>query len=158
MDMQRRFTDAQEQQIAAQYLAGATGYELAASWGSNQTTVRHALLRQGASRPRSHRGEGNPRWRGGRRRMAHGYMIVWLADDDPMVSMRAANGYVLEHRLVVARHLGRPLLPTETVHHINGDRVDNRYENLQLRSGQHGQGQVRKCADCGSHNIVSVAL
>jgi len=67
--------------------------------------------------------------------------------------MRNHHGYVLEHRLLLARSLGRPLLRSETVHHLNGNRLDNRLENLELHQGKHGKGVVMHCLDCGSKRI-----
>ena len=79
-------------------------------------------------------------WRGGRS-IKEGYVVVRLKpEDDCFISMcwskgKSRNCYDLfEHRLVMAKHLGRCLLPTEQVHHINNNKTDNRIENLTLYS------------------------
>jgi hypothetical protein len=47
-------------------------------------------------------------------------------------SMARQDGYVMEHRLIVAKSLNRCLTREEVVHHINHDPKDNRLENLEL--------------------------
>lgn len=77
-------------------------------------------------------GEKHPSWKGGLVKNPQGYVSEKVSHDDPLASMRNSTGYVPQHRLVMARHLGRPLLKCENVHHINGIRDDNRIENLEL--------------------------
>jgi len=71
-------------------------------------------------------------WKGGRRRDTKGYIRIYM----PTHPYANTDGYVFEHRLVMESHLGRILLPTEVVHHINGIPDDNRIENLMLFSNQ----------------------
>ena len=63
-----------------------------------------------------------------RRLTTRGYVEVWMPDHP----MAQKSGYLMEHRLVMAEHLGRMLEATEVVHHINEDKTDNRIENLEL--------------------------
>ena len=76
--------------------------------------------------------EGHPRWKGGRHVTSDGYVQIVVDLDDPMLVMADERGRVYEHRLMVARSLGRPLVSSEIVHHRNGDKQDNRLENLDL--------------------------
>lgn len=90
-----------------------------------------------------------------RRFSTHGYALLYVGKQHPAAHK---DGRIFEHRLVMEKRLGRFLRDDETVHHKNGDKLDNRVENLQLRSGNHGNGAARVCLDCGSHNIGAVDL
>lgn len=75
-------------------------------------------------------------WKGGRSVTVRGYVVITVAPDDPFVGMtnKKRHRAVYEHRIVMARHLGRCLDPSEIVHHKNLDKTDNRIENLELCS------------------------
>lgn len=81
------------------------------------------------------RGPESSNWKGGRH-LARGYVQVNSTTLDPDERARLASmissGRISEHRLVVARLIGRPLTPDEQVHHVNGIKTDNRPENLEL--------------------------
>ena len=63
-----------------------------------------------------------------RKKHSGGYVLVYM----PEHPCTDATGYVLEHRAVMESALGRILSSEEYVHHINGNKEDNRLENLEL--------------------------
>lgn len=83
------------------------------------------------------RGADHGHWRGGKH-LSNGYVLVL---DFEKEKNKGASSYSFEHRLVMENHIGRKLLPSETVHHKNGVRTDNRLENLELWSKSHPAGQ-----------------
>jgi hypothetical protein len=77
---------------------------------------------------REHKGN----WKGGAAIRRGRYMVVRVARDDFFYPMADSDSYVLEHRLVMAKSLGRCLQPWEIIHHRNSIKTDNRVGNLQL--------------------------
>lgn len=71
------------------------------------------------------------------RHLVRGY-VVFIFPSHPNAGK---GGEVAEHTLVMSEHLGRALVPGESVHHKNGVRDDNRIENLELWSKSQPAGQ-----------------
>lgn len=63
--------------------------------------------------------------------------------------------WVLEHRHLMEKKLGRPLLDDENVHHINGDRLDNNPANLELWVTRQPRGQRVEDLLTWAHEIIA---
>lgn len=107
------------------YKAGKTLAEIGAVFGVSGMTMSRRFKAAGIpTRNRSEAagfGEKNAAWKGGRTETKDGY-----------IRLHVKGTQILEHRLVMEKHLGRPLTADEVVHHKNSDRKDNRIANLKL--------------------------
>jgi hypothetical protein len=95
--------------------------------------------------------------------------VLWRTPLDGLPRTVTKTGYVNvrvkpgvwegEHRMVLAQMLGRPLAPGESPHHKNGEKGDNRPENLELWVGGTRKGQRASesvcCPNCG-HRLALV--
>jgi hypothetical protein len=128
-------TDLGWQEVALR--CGESLTNVAACYGLKRTTLTMRRQRAGLpslSHRQAHRCKGatHPAWKGGRFLTGEGYVRL-LTPHHPNADHQ---GYMLEHRLVVEKDLGRFLTADEVVHHINGVKDDNRIENLQLFESQ----------------------
>jgi hypothetical protein len=87
---------------------------------------------------RGRTGAQSNRWKGGRSLKSDGYVRIFRPDHPRADGI----GYVLEHVLVAEEVLGKPLPAGAVVHHVNGDRADNRKANLVI------------CQDNGYHQTI----
>ncbi len=148
----------EEQRAYVRKWAGRKGRQsLARDLGATEGAVVQAMREMDCEVYARTSGPGSAAYRGGRQKV-NGYVRVLVEADSPYASMRDVGGYVAEHRLVMARTVGRPLLRSETVHHIDGDKTNNEPSNLQLRQGNHGSGVLLRCRGCGSHDVEAVPL
>lgn len=87
-------------------------------------------------------GPDHPNWTGGVHVGKDGYVKRTIYPGDSQYPEgKSGRVRVNEHRYVMGNHLGRVLLPEENVHHINGNKEDNRIENLELWSTSQPKGQ-----------------
>jgi lambda repressor-like predicted transcriptional regulator len=149
---------AKAEEAHALYVGGLNLQQVGDKIGLSDIGVLRVLRRHYPESIRPNSGPGSSRWRGGRMIESKGYARVWIDPSDPMAVMKDKGGYVSEHRLILARKIGRPIRADETVHHIDGDRMNNDPANLELRQGRHGKHVAMCCLDCGSRNIGHAGL
>lgn len=101
--------------------------------GCNEVVIARNLCALHYDRLKVH---GDPLWEpyvvpeGTRRPDRDGYIMIKATGHSE--AMSRGGIWASEHRVVMSEFLGRPLRPNENVHHINGDKRDNRIENLEL--------------------------
>jgi len=116
---------------------------------------QHAANGKGKKRPgKGMAGAKNPAWKGGltffkRKGKYANQSIKYVRCPVEFMAMARKDGYVMEHRLLVAIAMGRSLSRSECVHHVNHDATDNRLENLMLFASnadhkRHEYGQAIK--------------
>lgn len=80
-------------------------------------------------------GPNNPAWKGGvtyRKRRGNYVSVKYVRCPVALMAMARKDGYVMEHRAIMAEWVKRPLTRTECVHHVDHKSLNNSRENLEL--------------------------
>jgi hypothetical protein len=126
--------------------------------GKNRTTIQRWCYRFGIQTQRTgpRGGAEHPDWKGGQKLLGR-YRYIYCPDHPHATKQR----YVAEHRLVMEQKLGRHLLPSEVVHHRDGDPLNNAPDNLEVfqTNGAHLRhelnGRVPKWTEDGQKRLAA---
>lgn len=88
-------------------------------------------------------------WEGGRFKTSNGYWSIFK----PTHLNATSNGYILEHRFVMSEYLKRPLEEWEDVHHKDGNKENNKIENLEIVFKKTHYGKI-KCPFCHKEFLI----
>ena|SRR5690606_29412701 len=116
-----------QMEIIDRYKKGQSFREIMKEMNTSSTAIKKYLTEHGVE-TRKCAGENHHMWKGGRVGKGDDYIGIWM----PEHPRADHQNYVYEHTLVIEKHLGRLPGKGEVVHHINGDKHDNRIENLYL--------------------------
>ena len=138
--MKRKYTRIDKKitdEVIKHYAENKSIVKASAHFNIGLSTANRILKKNGIERDgRRLNSYGNLRpsanWKGGHIKTSDGYILV----HDPLNIMSNTRGYVFQHRLVMARHIGRALLRTEVVHHIDDNKENNELSNLVLFKSQ----------------------
>ena len=134
-------------EIARLFRNGKTIKELAQKYSVSEYIIKNRLREKGVDTDTFHKGY---------RIKDSGYIVV-LRHEHPRANKQ---GYIEEHTLIMEEHIGRYLKENEVVHHVNGNKGDNRVENLKLMTAfQHKcmhSSRERKIVDLQkAHNMLT---
>lgn len=110
--------------------------------GTIEKVCRNLGLKTQRTGPRSGK-DHKKKWKGGRVILKGGYVGIYMPDHPSIAQKKAI--YVPEHRLVMEKKLGRYLLESEVVHHIDGNRLNNSEDNLIVfqTNGEHLKDELK---------------